>query len=226
MGDGAESSVVDFEEANRTTGSAFGSVDEVSLGTEARETETDTSAGLLDERGAAEGAEDAVVAVVAHVVIDGEHEARCELAKRRPGARESRTVREEPEGCHDAVIAGREVGNVALGVGSAGADTTWQDGPRGDRARDAPEHLWNGLGGLAVGSTTEVTPLEDAHAVRRDLQGNFEETSWWWWDETRHFGEVCQFDSGAKIIDVNWDQWESPVLCSPRSFKPQRSCSP
>ena len=85
LGDLAKGMVIDAQEADRPGGLPGGGFDQRALGAQAREGEAVAAAGLLDQRGVAQGLEDAG-GVAAHIIGDGQDKAGGQLAERRAGA--------------------------------------------------------------------------------------------------------------------------------------------
>ncbi len=103
LGDLAEGVVVDAQEADRSGGLPGGGFDQGALGAQVREGKAVAAAGLLDERGVAQGLEDAA-GFAAHVVADGQHKAGSQLPERRARAGEGGRIGEEALGAEQLVI--------------------------------------------------------------------------------------------------------------------------
>ncbi len=118
----AERDIVDAQEADRPGGDARAGGHGVVLGAQPREGEAVAAAGLLDQRGVAQGLEDAV-GCLAEIIGDRQDEAGRELAQGRACAGERGRVREEPKIGEQRVerIFGRTdvvaVGGIGFGHG-------------------------------------------------------------------------------------------------------------
>lgn len=158
LGDLTEGVVVDAQETDGTGGFAGGGFDDAALGAQAREGKAVAAAGLLDESSVAQGLEDAG-GIAPHVVINGEDEAGGELPERGAGAGESGGVGEEGFGGEECIVFTRQDGDVG--------------GPfffhLGDVVRHTPEHLFHGLGGLAISAAADVAFDEHLAGIIRQV---------------------------------------------------------